>query len=183
MSSQYANELEAFKCLSPASRAGRRLWTRRGRGAATKYKQVEEKTATLWEGRVCDTQRGDGWGLVPLRSRWQRCYRVINVHRLFYCFIVLLIFIHHVHHWQDVFLCFADYKLLELTANHYVLCPGQDIILYCKFIKETLQYRWCTIQGVIPPPAQSAHSSGLTDSGGPRGLQRRAAKPLPLLSF
>lgn len=43
-------------------------------------------------------------------------------------------------------------------SNTYVLYPGQDIILYCKFIKETLQYRWCTIQGFIPPPAPSAHA-------------------------
>lgn len=46
----------------------------------------------------------------------------------------------------------------DLAANSYVLCPGQDIILYCKFIKETLQYRWCTIQGFIPPSALSAHT-------------------------
>ena len=33
-----------------------------------------------------------------------------------------------------------------------VLYPGQDIIIYCKFVMVTLQYRWCTIQGLIPPP-------------------------------
>lgn len=45
----------------------------------------------------------------------------------------------------------------------YALCPGQDIILYCKFIKETLQYRWCTIQGFITPSGTISTLSGLTD--------------------
>lgn len=56
-------------------------------------------------------------------------------------------------------------KKLRVATNPYVLCPGQDIILYCKFIKETLQYRWCTIQGFIPPPAPSVHTQE-----GPRWL-------------
>lgn len=67
----------------------------------------------------------------------------------------------------------------EPAALHWALCPGQDIILYCKFFKETLQYRWCTIQGVIPPPAPSDR----TPDQRPRELLRWAVKPLPLLSF
>lgn len=55
-------------------------------------------------------------------------------------------------------LCCRFQTTSELAANGSVLCPGQDIILYCKFIKETLQYRWCTIQGFIPPPALAAHT-------------------------
>lgn len=66
----------------------------------------------------------------------------------------------------------------ELTANSYILCPGQDIILYCKFIKETLQYRWCTIQGFIPSPALSAHTQASLTARCRGG----AVKPLPLLS-
>lgn len=68
----------------------------------------------------------------------------------------------------------------NLATNSNTLCPGQDIILYCKFIKETLQYRWCTIQGFIPSPAPlSAH----TQSSVAASLQGGAVKPLPLLSF
>lgn len=56
--------------------------------------------------------------------------------------------------------------------NSNALCPGQDIILYCKFIKETLQYRWCTIQGFIPSPAplsaQTLNPRWLPAAGGGR---------------
>lgn len=57
-----------------------------------------------------------------------------------------------------------------VVADNGTLCPGQDIILYCKFNKETLQYRWCTIQGCIPSPSLaqvSAHSilCGSTPAG------------------
>lgn len=48
-----------------------------------------------------------------------------------------------------------------------VLSSRQDIIVYCKFIIETLQYRWCTIQGVNTPPTVSCGPANIvTESGG-----------------
>lgn len=68
--------------------------------------------------------------------------------------------------------CSVDFQSGSVSS---ILPSRQDIIVYCKFIIETLQYRWCTTQG-----GQYASDSFLD----PQTLRQRVAiKPLPLLSL
>lgn len=122
MSSQYANELGAFKCGRRTTRSGEGPGTTRGQVAVSEETEVSVRSRRGWSlvmGGLCFLFEHSPSDFSPLSHRLKMKPRV--------------------------------------ATNHSVLCPGQDIILYCKFIKETLQYRWCTIQGFIPPPAPSVH--------------------------
>lgn len=150
----------AFKCRRPAARRVRS--SRRGHAEATEPGR-RQKVRTHTEGE------GASWR----RSSFQRSHFLFFFSAVKYYFsgwhLKAFLFFSLQNTIFSRWLTFSLVDLLcraslmsrqpppcrsqtqEIAANCYVLCPGQDIILYCKFIKETLQYRWCTIQGLIPP--------------------------------